>query len=216
MRDNGTMSLLSLQDYKDANDIDLVNQGFASLETTYSVDADTVALFQDKPAKAIWATYRFQIMNCCGCETYIDRWKYRFADRAYNLLEKYKLLFAAYEELKGGLGSIDSTGTMTTHGDASTHTNGSSDTVMTNENIPQYANALGDKWLNNRANTDNDVTADGTSTNNVEVTTKSALGMLPAELAGKMKNALFNPYLEYAREFSDLFVPFYASGCDCA
>ena len=215
VRDNDTMNLLSLQDYKDANDVDLIDSAYTTLEANYGVDSETLATFRDKPAKAIWATYRFQLLNCCGCDTYIDRWKYRFADIAYNMLEKYKILFAAYEELKSGLGSIDSTGTIVTHSDASTHTDGDNSNTATSENIPQYADASQGEWLNGRSKNTGTVSADGTSTNNIEVTTKSALGMLPAELADKMKDALFNPYEEYAREFASLFVPYFASGCEC-
>lgn len=210
--------LLSLQDYKDANDIDLVNQGFASLETLYSVDADTVATFQDKPAKAIWATYRFQLLNCCGCGTYIDRWKYRFADMAYNLLEKYKILFAAYEQLKNNntLGVTDSVTTVVTTSSGTTHSESDGNGTTTNERIPQYADASGGQWLNDRVKNDSANSADGTNEASGTIVTTSPLGLLPAELADKMKNALFNPYQEYAREFADLFIPFYASECACA
>lgn len=210
--------LLSLQDYKDANDIDLVDQGFASLETLYSVDKDTIATFQDKPAKAIWATYRFQLLNCCGCDTYIDRWKYRFTDKAYNLLEKYKILFTAYEQLKNNnsLGVTDSVNTVVTTNSGTTHSESVNNGQTTNERIPQYADASSGQWLNDRVKSDGTNSADGTTHGDGTIVTTSALGMLPAELADKMKNALFNPYQEYAREFADLFIPFFASECDCA
>lgn len=207
--------LFSLQDYKEANEIDLVARAFALLETSYDVDAATIATYQDKPAKAVWATYRYQLLNCAGCGTYVDRWKQRFADRAYNLMEKYTILFKAYEELKsaGELTKTGSASKMTTQNNGTTQASSENTDTVTSENIPQYADASQGQWLNARNINKGSATANGSSADTGTVETVSALGMLPAELADKMRNALFNPYVEYAREFEDMFVPFYASRC---
>ena len=211
------MNLMSLQDYKEANEIDLIDSAFNTLEATYGVDADTIATFKDKPSKAIWAMYRYQLLNCCGCGVYIDRWKYRFADRAYNLMERYDLLFKAYEKLKtdGVLGNTSSVTKVTSTNEGTSSATMKDNSVATNENIPQYAKAEDGTWINNRAKNDSENESSGTTANNGTIETDSALGLLPAELADKMRKALFNPYTEYAREFEDLFVPFYASGCRC-
>ena len=211
------MNVLSLQDYLEANQIDLIDSAYDVMQTSYGVDTDTIATFKDKPSKAIWATYRYQLLNCCGCGTYVDRWKYRFADRAYNLMEKYALLFKAYEALKtaGSMTAIESTSKVVTKNEGTAHSETETDNTVTTENIPQYADAQSGEWLNGRNKDKGTVGTDGKTSDSGTIETASALGMLPAELAEKMKNALFNPYVEYAREFEDLFVAFYASGCGC-
>lgn len=211
------MNVLSLQDYLEANQIDLIDSAYDVMQTSYGVDADTVALFKDKPSKAIWASYRYQLLNCCGCGVYVDRWKHRFSDRAYNLMEKYTLLFKAYEAMKtaGSMTAIESVSKVTTANEGTAHSETATDSTATTENIPQYADAQSGEWLNGRNKDKGTVGTDGKTSDSGTIETASALGMLPAELAEKMKNALFNPYTEYAREFEDLFIPFYASGCGC-
>ncbi len=207
--------LFSLQDYLEANEIDLIDGAYDVMQASFSVDADTIAMYKDKPAKAVWATYRYQLMNCCGCGAYIDRWKYRFSDRAYNLMEKYTMLFKAYEELKSA-GELTKTGSvtvMTSENEGTSSSKTGTDGTVTGERIPQYADASQGQWLNDRTRTEAEASTEGKDANKGTVKTESALGMLPSELADKMRNALFNPYVEYAREFEDMFVPFYASRC---
>lgn len=235
--------MYSLQSYLDDTGTDLV----ADWMDGYS--------YADKSAKAIWALYRYAVINACNTETGITRWIQRCKDIAYQLDERYSQLITAYESLKesGDATSIKiidkSTTTTTDKGtsDQSTSTTdnrtaktttvtddgATSETTTTSEDIPQSADASASQWLNNRETTkgattqDTTVTEDstGTDTGTATVTESdtrdgtsttertSTYGLIPLELFQRMKDGLFNPYYEYAQEFRDMFMPFYADEC---
>lgn len=203
------MTMYSLQSYKDENDTDLV-ESFLSDYTDY----------YDKCSKQIWALYRYAVLNACNSDTGIERWVQRAKDIAYTLDERYSQLFTAYESLKtaGDVTSItlkdSSVVTTTSKTDDVRSDSGTSE--QTSEDIPQNAASTDLDWLTSRdkgttgneskgsAQTDGTVTTERNSTN----------GLIPLELFQRMKDGLFNPYLEYAREYDRLFMPFYADECD--
>lgn len=216
----------SLQSYLDDNSTDLI----ADVLT----DADGNAYsYATKAGRAIWATYRYAIMNTCGDDDGIKRWIQRGQDIAYNMDERYSQLFAAYEQFKstGVLtdinigqkqtavtdGTVKNTGTVTNVSDDDRKITG------TTEAIPQYSDASNGTWLTGRTGTatDGDLTDtrtdDTTAKTDATVTTtiEGTGGVLSNELIRRMKDGLFNPYLEYAREFATLFVPFWVDECGC-
>ncbi len=209
--------MISLQSVKDNDGTDLINEVFTAMYVDGYLDDAQYAVYKDKPAKAIWATYRYRFMNTCCSEKYVNRWKQRFADTAYNLLERYDLIFKAYEALKteGNMTGLTSKSLIQTTEVSSGQSTDHDDYTNSTENIPAYADAQDGQWLSER--TRNDGTETKNYGNNVTgtTTTDSALGLLPAELADRMRKSLFNPYTEYAQEFEQLFMPFYADECCC-
>lgn len=203
--------MTTLQDYLDDNSVDLVD--------SILTDPDGNAYsYSDKAGKAIWAMYRYAMMNCKPTEKYITRWIQRGRDMVYNLDERYSQLFKAYEALKdaGRATSLDMTDTSKVVTDSLNTTENEGDVTVTGETIPQYADASADSWLNSRAITDDDTkqTAKGQVVNTATATTMG--GNLPIELMNRMRNGLFNPYYSYAEELSELWVPFYVDeGCWC-
>lgn len=204
--------MITLDSYLEDNSIDLVD--------SILTDPDGNAYsYSEKAGKAIWAMYRYALMNCMPAEKYINRWIQRGRDIAYNLDERYSQLFTAYESLKtaGKPVSIDITDTGTTTTETEGSSTGTSENTDTSEAIPQYADASQGTWLTGRGKSSG--SNSGTSTGKATVTENrsSTGGSLPVELMQRMRNGLFNPYLEYAGEFENLFVPFYIdeSGCDC-
>lgn len=209
--------MISIESYKDDNGVDLIQTAYDAMLADGYITQTQYDTYMAKPYRTIWAMYRYRFMNCCPCDTYIDRWKQRFMDIAYTLTEKYDLLFTAYESIKADGSIVGLTSKTKVVGNDTGHvgSSGSNDDTSTVENIPQYADAASGEWLSvrNKANGTNASTID-TNTDST-ITTESALGLLPAELAEKMRNALFNPYAEYAKEFDSLFVPFYIDECGC-
>lgn len=252
--------MYSLQSYQDENSVDLV--------ASFLEDPDGNAYsYATKAGHAIWANYRYAIMNTCGDSDGIKRWVQRAKDIAYNCDERYSQLFTAYENFKatGDITSIaikqkqttGTHGTVVNTGDV-TNTNTNNQTVIgTTEAIPQYANAGGIKtitknpqidsdgkvvkddngkivydtdtvetensWLTGRTKTTPEGTIvdkrddNTTATTDVATTTEidGTAGVLPSELIQRMKDGMFNPYLEYADEFRSLFVPFWIDECGC-
>lgn len=203
--------MTTLQDYLDDNSVDLVDSILTDPEgNAYS--------YSEKAGKAIWATYRYAMMNCRSSEKSITRWIQRGRDMVYNLDERYAQLFTAYEALKtaGKPTSIDMTDSGTTTTDATGDSAGTDKRTDTNEVIPQYADASQDSWLNSRAVSDG--SSSGTTHEESTTTYSNTVtgGNLPIELMNRMKDGLFNPYLDFARALSDLWVPFFVDeGCDC-
>ena len=212
--------MISLQSIKENEETDLIADVFTAMHDDGYMDDAQYALYSDKPAKAIWATYRYRFLNCCCSETYINRWKQKFADTAYNLIERYDLIFKAYEAFKtdGDITGLTSKSLIASTEERTSHVSDDSNDTVTGENIPAYADAQDGEWLNDRTKSDRNATRDGTDKASSSVTTDSALGLLPAELADRMRKSLFNPYTEYANEFEQMFMPFYADeccGCGC-
>lgn len=209
--------ITTLQYYKDNNDIDLIDECYSEMVSEGIMSEDDATLYKGKPARSLWAYWRYTMLNCRDCEDSIARWKQRFKDRAYLLSEKYGVLFNAYEEIKGNgkLSEMYSTSTTTTHSDGTIHSGTNNDSEMTTENIPQYADASKGTWINNRQNTGAETVTDGTSSDDGTVEQKSALNMIPAEMIDKMRHNLFNPYFEYAEDFRTLFINFWADECPC-
>lgn len=118
-----------------------------------------------------------------------------------------------------------------------TDTDVTSSNTATGEDLPATSGSSASSWLNSRdisngsqtqdttvtetgsGSTKDDTTrtASGTGTDKGTITRarNSQSGMIPAELYRRMKDALYDPYYEYAREWYDLFVPLYADICGC-
>lgn len=208
--------LYSLQSVKEDDNRDLVNESIAD---TYSYKANV--------SSQIWAMYRYSMINGCN----LDRWVQRFADRVTNLHNRYSVLFDAYDELltDGLLTTLESSDSETetrnlTGTNEETETNDSNTTinnVSTSEDLPATSGSSASSWLNARDITDathtvdSDSTIKGTTTDKGTVTRerKSRNGMIPVELYDRMRKSLYDPYYEYAQEFYDLFIPYYATEC---
>lgn len=212
--------MISLQSIKENEETDLIADVFTAMHDDGYMDDAQYALYSDKPAKAIWATYRYRFLNCCCSETYINRWKQKFADTAYNLMERYDLIFKAYEALKtdGDITGLTSKSLIASTEESSGHSTDNDDYTNTTENIPAYADAQDGEWISARTKNKGTEAKDYGNKVTGTTTTDSALGLLPAELADRMRKSLFNPYTEYANEFEQMFMPFYADeccGCGC-
>lgn len=202
--------MISLDSYLEDNSVDLVD--------SILTDPDGNAYsYSNKAGKAIWATYRYAMLNCKPTEKYITRWIQRGRDIAYNMDERYSQLFTAYEALKtaGTPTSIDITDKATTTVESESSNTGSNSNTDTSEAIPQYANASEDSWLTGRGISNGSNTGSSTGKATTTENRSSTGGNLPIELIQRMKAGLFNPYLEYAGEFRDLFVPFFIDECGC-
>lgn len=207
-----TICLESLQSYKDDNNIDLIDSAIAD---TYT--------YKSKVSEQIWAQYRYAILN----STDIDRWIQKAKDRVISLNNRYSVLFTAYDSLlaDNSLSSIDSNSTETeTRNLAGSNKRTTSNTQNTNgtqvgttENLPATSGSSASSWLDarNRLTDDTDVTqsgTDNTDTTDTGTITRARVShadMIPAELYKRMQENLYDPYYEYAREWYDLFVPFY-------
>lgn len=131
--------MTTLDEYLENNSVDLVD--------SILTDPDGNAYsYSEKAGKAIWATYRYAMMNCRSAEKSVTRWIQRGRDIAYNLDERYAQLFTAYETLKteGKPTSIDMTDTGTSKSSASGTTAGTTKDTFTTEAIPQYTDASSD------------------------------------------------------------------------
>lgn len=221
----------NLQGVKDDDGRDLIDE---AISDDYS--------YKSKVTSILWAQYRYAILN----NTDVDRWVQFATDRATLLNNRYSLLFAAYEAFKtsGDLTSIQmkdsradsrtitDTGTGTSSGTVTTtdSTDTDSTDVVTNEDIPATSGSSASNWLTSRTRDtfDGTVSENGTQTSSSSdnssnnrtddgTTTLTYMdGAIPPELIDRMKRNLFDPYLEYAREFNDLFVPFYTNDiCGC-
>lgn len=218
--------MISLQSYLDDNSVDLVQ--------SFLEDPDGNAYsYATKAGRAIWANYRYAIMNTCGDSDGIGRWIQRAKDIAYNMDERYSQLFTAYENFKatGDITSIAIKQKQTIVTDGTLKNTGNVTNVNTNEQvvtgtteaIPQYQNASEGEWLTERTkstpegNITDKRTDDTTAKTDSTVTTdiEGTAGVLPSELIQRMKDGMFNPYLEYAGEFRSLFVPFWIDECGC-
>lgn len=218
--------MITIQEYLDDNSVDII----ADVLT----DADGNAYsYATKAGRAIWAMYRYAPMNTCDSDDGIKRWIQRGKDMAYNLDERYAQLFTAYENFKatGDLTSIESkqkqvtaTGGTVANTGSVTNTNKDDKVITTTaEAIPQYQKASDGTWLTGRnVSTPNgtvvDTRVDDTAvTTNMTATTDitGISGVIPSELIERMRNGLFNPYLEYAREYRSLFIPFWFDECGC-
>lgn len=201
------MIAYTLQSYKDETGTDLID----TVLDGYS--------YKDKCAKSIWAEYRYDVINCCGTESAVSRWIQRCKDIAYQLDERYSQLFSAYEQLKTDNKVTDITitdkSTTTTESETSQSDTSTTKTTSTGESIPPYSDASKGTWLDNRDTTDGTGTNEGKGTAKGTSTTErdSTYGMIPLELFKRMKDGLFNPYYEYAREYSKMFVQFWADEC---
>lgn len=213
-----TICLYSLQSYKDDNSVDLISESIAD---TYS--------YKSKVSEQIWAQYRYAMINA----TDIDRWIQRAKDRVTSLNNRYSVLFTAYDALlaDSSLYSIDSTSketetrnlagsnNRTTTSKSTTDT----DVTSTTENLPATSGSSASSWLNGRDKSDSSQSVDGSGTDNSSTTDTgtvthertSHLDMIPAELYKRMQENLYDPYYEYAREWYDLFVPFYTDEWSC-
>lgn len=209
--------MITLQYYKEQNDIDLIDTCYSEMLAEGLISDSDATLYRAKPTKMIWAYWRYTLMNTCGSDDSVARWKQRFKDTAYLLSEKYNILFNAYEELKGNgkLSEMYSTTLTTTHNEGTTHVGTSGEDTATIENVPQYGDASTDNWINNRNKNKSEGTTDGKTGDDGTIESQSALNLIPAEMAQKMRDSLFNPYMEYAAEFSKLFINFYADECGC-
>lgn len=202
--------MTTLADYLEDESVDLVD--------SILTDPDGNAYsYSTKAGRAIWATYRYAMLNTCASESGIERWIQRGRDIAYNLDERYSQLFAAYESFKtaGTLTSIDITETTTTTSSTEQSGTDSSSTTATSEDLPQYASASSGTWLTGRNASDGSGTTTGKSDTTATMSHASTGGALAGELIERMRDGLFNPYLEYAGEFRDLFVPFWSDECGC-
>lgn len=188
---------------------------------------DTFA-YKEKVSNMIWAMYRFAVLNSCD----LDRWVRRASDKSTLLDNRFTVIMEAYEELRatGQLNSLSSessetetrdlTGTVsrsTSREDTSTQ----NDTATT-ENLPEYLNADSGVFLTSRDKntstgtlgsngTERGSTTDSGTVKRVHV---DRLGLIPSEMLERMKNALYDPYYEYAKQWDDLFVRLWADeGC---
>lgn len=198
------------------DNIDLIDEAIAD---TYS--------YKDKVSKNIWAMYRYYLINAYD----LERWKQRVTDRVTLLHNRYSVLFSAYDDLvtDGTITALDSVDTDTETRDlAETSTRTTSidsqqttHDVGTSEALPATSGSSASSWLTNRDISDGTVTGSNDGTDNGSTTDKGTVkhervtrgGMIPAELYERMKNSLYDPYYEYAREFDYLFVPYYADEC---
>lgn len=208
--------MITLQDYSDDNsDTDLISSLIELDSVTVKTgDSEVTVDVSTKAHDTIWRMYRYAPLNCRDSEKYINRWKQRFSDIAGNMAERYNVLFKAYEtyRLTGQLSTIDSVNSVTVNG--GTTSNGDSTGQVTSEAIPQYADASEGEWLTGRQKSAN--TNSNTVQNYSEAVSKGIGGYIPAELVARIRNNSWNPYMEYAGEFSELFVPFYVDECGCS
>lgn len=211
--------MITLQSYLEQNDVDLIDTCYTEMLDEGLISESDATLYRAKPAKMIWAYWRYTLMNCCGSDATVARWKQRFKDTAYLLSEKYPILFNAYEEIKGNgtLSEMYSVSKTTTHSEGTSSNSNAGTGTATTENIPAYANASDDSWINSRNKTENSGSNSGSTKDDGTIETQSALNLIPAEMVEKIRDSLFNPYIEYASEFGRLFINFYADecGCDC-
>lgn len=175
----------------------------------------------------IWAMYRYAILNSCDP----DRWVQRATDRWTLLDNRFSVIIEAYEELRrsGDLGLLESTSeetetrdlTGTSARETSASGTSSADSVDTSENLPQYANAGSGTFLSDRGTSESSGSSTSTGSENVTTTDggtvkrvhKDRMGAIPAEMLDRMRTSLYDPYYEYAKEFSDLFVRLWADEC---
>lgn len=214
-----TICLYSLQSYKDDNDIDLVD---SAISDTYT--------YKSKVSEQIWAQYRYALISNCD----IDRWLQRCKDRVTSLHNRYSILFTAYDALlaDNSLSSIDSRSTETEtrnlagSNKRTTSNNQNTDglQVGTAEDLPATSGSSASNWLNARNRVTDDTTVTTSGTDNADTTDTGTVtrdrvshaDMIPAELYKRMQDNLYDPYYEYAREWYDLFVPFYTDEwCRC-
>lgn len=207
-----TFCLYSLQSYNDDEGTDLID---SAIDDTYS--------YKSKVSAMIWAQYRYSLINSCD----IDRWLQRAKDRVTQLHNRYSVLFTAYDSLTAddSLSSIDSSSSETETRNLAGSDNRTIDSATTNdtantrtiEDMPATSGSASSTWLSQRIKdsgsddgtvkgTDNHATTD---TGTITRSRVSHADMIPAELLNRMRANLYDPYYEYAREWYDLFVPFY-------
>lgn len=211
-----TYCLYSLQSVLEDDSKDLIDNAIPSVYN-----------YKNKVKEQIWAMYRYNLIN--GCD--LDRWVQRVTDRTTNLHNRYSLLFSVYDELvaNGTLTTLESTEFETETRDLSTTNTqtGTADSqttthdVSTTEDLPVTSGSSASNWLTDRdisdgtATVESDTTINGAGTDKGTITREriSRSGLIPAELYDKMRKSLYDPYYEYATEFYDLFIPYYATEC---
>ncbi len=166
--------------------------------------------YRDDLVNQLWVRYRYSMIN----SVCLDRWLQRLTDRASEIDRRYTVLIGEWESTKDKIASF-SIESSESHEDETTQSSTGSDrTVATSEDIPATSGASASSWLSGRNITE--------STPGVTATIKTAgrseaksNADINAEQWAKVLRDLKDPYAEYAKEFSDLFVDYYDLNGGC-